>query len=291
MTAKFTRTTPRRPMQIRQSWRLTTGEIEGPRKWFSGHAVEARSRAPPGCYSAKALTMPAATPVKTTAAEASGVEAAPVKATTAKSSRRDSAGCSGKAAHGVIAEAVSDGSRTRSVEVVVAVEDPVVRRVPNHERRIEAPSKRAIKESRAWQECVSSEPGIPIPPRPPPSRPVPSIRVVQTRRVDVRLRQVLRSQAAPAIQIVVLRHLLFVEILGLEIVRVQRQGVPALHRRAAVVGRHDRLAVEYAHLLVGGVKIIQARFQDLGIRARLADVDKVLLVDLIHFQHRFAALQ
>src|SRR5579859_553631 len=131
------------------------------------------------------------------------------------------------------------------------------RRTPYHQRRIEAPPERVIEEPLARQERESGEPWVPVPSRTPPARSIPAIHVVQPCRIDVRLRQVLRPQAAPAVQVVVLLNRLRIESARLSLGTGQLHLVIFLYRRVPVIRSHDCLAIEHSNLLIRGIKVVQ----------------------------------
>src|ERR1035438_462172 len=128
-------------------------------------------------------------------------------------SRVDTMGIS---AAGCVMRTRSPGANIRRIECVVEMSG--VERRPVYEPwRIESPAKRTVKNSIQRHERISREPRIPIPSAPAPAKtpetsaPVarpPAVSDHNSRRIYVRFCLIVRSQTAPAIQIVAVHRLL-----------------------------------------------------------------------------------
>ena len=168
------------------------------------------------------------------------------------------------AADGTVEAALGfESVAVRSVEIaeamVPAVAESTVkeRRSVNGERGVETPAERAIENTRAGNEGVGSEPGIPIPAGPiPPGATI----HVQARGVGIRFGQIAGTQARPAKEVIGV--LLVVKALRFWLCAASESDfVIVTHADGAVAGEHIGFALEDADLIMIGVEVIQAAFQ------------------------------
>src|SRR5215472_7698486 len=168
----------------------------------------------------------------------------------------------------------------------VVVASPIEGSPVNPQRRVESPAERAVENSVARNERVGTKPRAPVPTRAIPPRTVPIAGEVNPRLVHVGFRQIRRAQAAEAVKVACLISLL-VELLGLERSGgIQRNFASALQRDVAVAIAYHGLAVEYANLILRGVKDIQPRLLDSRGRAVLENLNVVLLVKFRYLEQR-----
>src|SRR5271163_3500889 len=139
---------------------------------------------------------------------------------------------------------------------------------------IESPAEGAVEGVRAY-EGVSIVPWVPIP-----AGAVASGGIVPG-EVGVGFRQVFGAQAAPVVELILVRVL--IEVLRLHPGAVVEGKLMALFDRDPLIGSYlsGRLSFKHRSDIVVGVEFVQTGLEELGRDARFDDLDVVLGMDLI----------